>query len=126
MDEVLQYSDVQDLINSNKEFDLVIAEMFHVDAIFAFGYKFDAPIITVMPQIMPSFYNWILGNPFPSSYIPSPFLPFTEQMSLFARVVNTMYSFLAGRCYNLFKYIGMPFCLLPFYMYAHWAQCEFK
>lgn len=97
LDGVLEYSDVQNLINSNDKYDLVIATMCYVDAIFAFGHKFNAPVITVAPHASMLTYNhWILGNPFPPSYFPSTFLPFTEQMSIWARIINAVHSFLLG------------------------------
>lgn len=96
IEEILKYSDIQDIINSHTEYDLVIAQIINTDAIFAFGYKFKAPVIAFFQTAMLPSNNWILGNPFPSSYIPNLFSPYTEKMSLFARIVNTMYNFITG------------------------------
>ncbi len=89
--------EIQRLIKSSVKFDLVITEFFYVDVFFAFGYKFDAPIIALSPQDLLPYYSWISGNPFPSSYVPSIFLPFTEKMSFIERLANSAFNFLAGK-----------------------------
>lgn len=72
--------------------------MFLIDAVFAFGNKFNAPVIAVASApTMNSLYNWMNGNPFPSSYVPNLFLPFTEKMSLSARFVNSVFNLITGR-----------------------------
>lgn len=101
LDDVFQFSDVQYIINSKIQYDLVIGELFFVDATLAFGYKFDAPVVAVSPLSMISFYDWILANPFSTSYIPNTFLPLTEKISLPGRIVNTIYSFITGNCLSI-------------------------
>lgn len=101
LDKILESSEIQNVINSNTKYDLVFGELGFIDAVFAFGYKFNAPVIAVRPQTMSSYHNWILGNPFPSSYVPNSYLPFTEKMSLPARIVNTVFNFVAGEYCNL-------------------------
>lgn len=98
IEEVLNFSHVQDLIHSNIKYDLVIAEMFYIDAIFAFGNKFKAPLIAISASpAVHSSYNWMYGNPFPSSHTPNVFLPFTEKMSLPARIINMVFNVVASR-----------------------------
>lgn len=97
MEKVFKFSDVKAIIDSNNEYDLVIAEIFFMDATFAFGYKFGTPVIAVSPLPLLAFHNWILGNPFPSSYIPSILLPFSENMSLSIRIINIAYEFFSGK-----------------------------
>lgn len=98
LDEILKVPEIQGLIQSDDKYDLIIAEMFFFDAVFSFGYKFDAPVIALCTQNLISIYSWILSSPFPSSYIPNSFLPLTEKMSLVSRIMNTVFNFMTGMC----------------------------
>lgn len=93
---ILNSTEIQEIIRSGASFDLVIAELFCDDAFFAFGPKFNAPMISLTSQELSSTHNWIINNPFPSSYVPNSFLPLTDQMSLVSRFINTASNFISG------------------------------
>ncbi|KAK7574409.1 hypothetical protein V9T40_011600 [Parthenolecanium corni] len=92
-EEVLNLPEIQNIIHSRDHYDLVIAELFYLDVFLAFGYKFKAPIVAMCPMNLMFFYSWILGNPYPSSYVPNQFLWYTENMTLFTRFSNTVFNF---------------------------------
>lgn len=97
LEEILKFSDVQAIITSNDEYDLIIGELFFFDAIFAFGYKFNAPVIAVRaPSLLRADQSWILGNPISASHIPNLLSLFTEKMSLLARIKNVAFNLLQG------------------------------
>lgn len=95
---ILSLKQVQDVIQSNSHYDLVISELCLLDVFFAFGNKFNAPTIALSPMKLTPSYYWILRDPFPSSYVPTLVLDMTEKMTLFSRVVNTIFNFYYGKC----------------------------
>lgn len=105
---VLQEPRIQQLLTSKDDkFDLVIIELFHLDVYVAFGYHFKAPVVALSAQTMISSYSWISGNPIMPSYIPNLYLPLTDNMSFFERLVNTAFTMAIGRyCFFFFKILG--------------------
>lgn len=95
-DRILGLRQVQDVIQSDSHYDLVIAELFLLDVFFAFGNKFNAPTIALSPMKLIPYYNWILCDPFPSSYVPTLILEMTEKMTFISRVINTIFNFYFG------------------------------
>ena len=82
---------VQELLNSKNEiFDLVILENFDTDAFLAFGHHYDAPVVLVTTLASSNWVNDLTGNPAPFSYLPDLFLSYSDQMSFFQRVHNTL------------------------------------
>lgn len=94
--EVVNLPEVQSIIHSQNNYDLVMAELFFMDVFFAFGYKFKAPVVALSPMNLMFFYSWTLGNPYPSSYVPNQLLWYTENMPLFSRISNTVFNFFSG------------------------------
>lgn len=89
---ILQSPEVQDIILSQSHYDLIIVELFRADVFFAFGGKFNAPVISLTSQILFPFNNWISRNPFPTAHIPCHFLALNENMSLVDRIMNAAFS----------------------------------
>lgn len=84
---MIKCPEVQELINSETEFHLIISELFlGSDIFFALGKKFGAPIISTTSQCLLSYHNWILGNPIPFS-LPDSFMKVTDT-SLSTRALN--------------------------------------
>lgn len=101
-DRILSLRQVQDVIQSDSNYDLIISELLLLDVFFAFGNKFNAPTIALTPMKTISYYNWILCDPFPSSYVPALILNMTEKMTLVSRIINTIINFYLGTSDNKF------------------------
>ncbi|XP_044733862.1 UDP-glycosyltransferase UGT5-like isoform X2 [Chrysoperla carnea] len=92
--EALNYPQVQNLIRSNKTYDLIIHEHFNTDCFMALNYIFKAPNIglsscTMMPWLFDRF-----GIPNNPSYMPVNLLHYGDKMTFFERVINTVAYFL--------------------------------
>uniref|UniRef100_A0A1B6H8E4 Uncharacterized protein n=1 Tax=Homalodisca liturata TaxID=320908 RepID=A0A1B6H8E4_9HEMI len=89
---VFRLGRVQDLINSERKFDLVIVEQFTSDVFYSFATKFNAPLITFsscppMPWAMDHY-----GAPAGLAFSPNLFSGFTHNMGLTQRTLNVLQS----------------------------------
>ncbi len=88
----LTHYNFQDLIRSNDtHFDLIMVELYYTDAYLALSKKFNAPVIGLVPQTLPTALSWISSNPVLFSYIPVMYLPFSNSMSFLQRTINTIF-----------------------------------
>lgn len=115
-DRILGFSEVQRIIQSGSHYDLVMCEIFLLDAFFAFGNKFNAPTIAMSPMKLIPHYNWIMCDPHPSSHFPALSLSMTEKMPLVSRIINLAYEFLFST-YNVC--ITMGLLLMKFSIFSH-------
>lgn len=90
-DRILSFPSVQELINSEEKFDLIITELFNTDCMLGFVHKFKAPFIALGTSVMMPWGNERFGNPNNPSYIPHHFLPHSDRMSFGERLVNAVY-----------------------------------
>ncbi|XP_058123356.1 UDP-glycosyltransferase UGT5-like [Anopheles ziemanni] len=90
----LQHPNVIKLINSNEQFDLVVLESFLNDAHLGFVHRFKAPCVAVSTFGASRWTNEMVGTPSPTSYVPHPFLSFTDRMSFVQRVGNMLMTIL--------------------------------
>lgn len=81
---------LDDLINSNASFDLIIYDIMMSDAILGLGYHFNAPVIGISTMGTTEMVNIMAGNPSPPSYVPSLFLSFPDEMNFLQRLANTV------------------------------------
>lgn len=79
---------LNDIINSNSSFDLIIYDTFLFD--LGLSHHFKAPVIAVTSMAATDAGSLLVGNPMPLSYVPSFLLPFPEEMTFFQRVANTL------------------------------------
>ncbi|GJQ76010.1 hypothetical protein Trydic_g18064 [Trypoxylus dichotomus] len=92
---------VQEMINSNETFDLVITEYFFNDAFLGIADRFKAPSVLVT-TIGPSIWsNYLTANPSIYSYMPHPFLGYGQRMTFWERIHNLLFATLE----NLFNAI---------------------
>lgn len=90
-DKVLEDKKVQQLINSNTTFDVVLLEHFANEPLMAFASHFKAPLV-IFSTIGPSeWVNYLVANPYPFSYVPHTFTKFSTSMTLWERVQNFLY-----------------------------------
>lgn len=99
-----QEPEVQKLLNSKEQFDLVIMEVFVNEAHLGFGYRFNAPIIGVGTFGASLWTCEMVGSPSPPSYVPSPFLGFTDRMTLIERIGNLLVTFFEKMYYDNFYF----------------------
>jgi len=87
----LQEPGVQDLIQSkNENFDLVIIEAFFNECFLGFVHKFNAPVVQVCSFGGTVWMgNWV-GNPNPYSYVPDGFIHYSDRMTFWERLTNTV------------------------------------
>ncbi|KAL3266345.1 hypothetical protein HHI36_010523 [Cryptolaemus montrouzieri] len=83
---------VQKLLESAEKFDLVITEMFVTDCLLAINQKYNVPVIGFVSSIMLPWNAARFGVPDTPSYIPTLFLDYSQQMSFFGRLENTLVS----------------------------------
>lgn len=89
IENVFQHPSIKNLIeNKDTKFDLVIVEAFFNEAFLGFGEYYNAPIITITPF---GGFHWVassVGSPWPPSYVPDPFAPYTDHMAFCERFHN--------------------------------------
>jgi hypothetical protein len=95
---------VKTLIASDQKFDVIIVEIFLSEALIGFGHHFKAPVIGISTFGASKWTNDLVGTPSPLSYIPHPFLSFTDQMNFVQRLGNTMMNLFETIYMNLFYY----------------------
>lgn len=79
------------LMASGREFDVVIVEIFLSEALIALGRHFKSKSVVGLCTFGASVWtNNLIGNPSPLSFVPHPFLSYTEKMSFWERVGNTL------------------------------------
>lgn len=95
--------DVQKLLKSNEKFDVVIVELFAIDALLGFGQHFDCPVIGVNTFDGVYWNDVFTGNESPYSYVPMVFLGLHDQMTFSQRLKNTFYSGMEKILYNFYN-----------------------
>lgn len=107
---------VQDLIKSQEKFDLIIAEYFNTDCFIGFAHKYKVPIISLSSCTIMPWMNERFGNPDHPAYIPNNLMDYSDRLTFFERVENTLvglfqrmyYDFVTDRQANALarKYFG--------------------
>ncbi|CAG9853604.1 unnamed protein product [Phyllotreta striolata] len=92
VDYTMTHPKFQKLLRSNEKFDLVISEQFLNEGLFILGCHFKTPLISFSTMAATLWTNEIVGNPYPFSYIPDFSTGYSDRMSLWERVRNTMVS----------------------------------
>lgn len=82
---------VQKLLHSNEKFDLVIFEVFGLDALVGFGQHFNCPVIGYTTFGATKWHHMIMKNPEQLSYVPDPFSSFTANMNFQERFYNALF-----------------------------------
>ncbi|XP_063234826.1 UDP-glycosyltransferase UGT5-like [Bacillus rossius redtenbacheri] len=102
-EQTLASPNVQKLIHSsNDKFDLIITESFFVEALLGFAHKFNVPYVSITTFSGTENMYDIVGNPFPYSYIPNIFLPYSHRMTFFQRLINTIVNSMASIGFHLY------------------------
>ncbi|CAO1424233.1 unnamed protein product [Diamesa tonsa] len=97
----LAHPNVQELMKSGEKFDAVIVEAFNFDSLFGLAQHFNCPLIVVTPFGAVKWANVMTGNESPSSYVPQPFLHYTDKMKFKERLYNTFVSLIEHVAYHV-------------------------
>lgn len=88
-----QHPNVQTLLNSGRTYDVVVLELFVSEALLGLKRHFKANSLVAVSTFGASVWtDNLVGNPSPSSFIPHPFLDFTERMTFLERTDNFLVS----------------------------------
>ncbi|XP_058835769.1 UDP-glycosyltransferase UGT4-like [Topomyia yanbarensis] len=90
----LRSPEVQALLRSNQQFDLVILEIFLDHALLGFAEHFKCPIIGTTTHGVLDWINLLVGTPQPLSYVPHVHLHFTDRMNYWQRLANVLFNLL--------------------------------
>lgn len=81
---------IQELLNTDERFDLVVTELFTNECFFEFAYKFNAPVVGITSTFLHWDYNKI-GNPSnPAYYISNNLLTIEEHNTFMQRLETTL------------------------------------
>nr|XP_023028475.1 UDP-glucuronosyltransferase 2C1-like [Leptinotarsa decemlineata] len=86
---VLKNKNVQNLLNSDERFDLVVVEHLWNEAFVIFAQRFKCPLIYFSPGPTSIFNNHLFSNPSPSSYFPNLLTGYGSRMNFWERLRNT-------------------------------------
>ncbi|XP_043461764.1 UDP-glucosyltransferase 2-like [Leptopilina heterotoma] len=93
---------VQQLIQSDSKFDLIITELFNSDCFLGFVHKFQAPFVALTSHEIVPWANERFGNPDNPSYIPNTLMTYKSKMTFIERTVNTFFLWFLKNYYHLF------------------------
>lgn len=88
------------LADPNEKFDLIICEIFVNEAMLGLGHHFNAPVIGFGTFGATLWTMEMVGTPAPLSYVPHPFIGYSERMTFSQRVENTLVTWYDHFAYN--------------------------
>lgn len=100
----LSHPKVQQLIQTNESFDLVLTESLHPE-FMAFGEIFNCPIVLISSFKLQNIIHVAVGNPSHPVLYPEYTLPFYGKLSFKERIIST--------CYEIYTYFYMTYTVFP-------------
>lgn len=92
-DGVLSVPAVRALLASNQTFDLILDEAFNTDCFLGFAHRFrPAPLVSLSSSVLMPWTGARVGNPLNPALQPNLFLWFTDRMTLWERLLNTVFT----------------------------------
>jgi len=85
-----QDKELEKIINSGKQFDVIIASAVFQDCVFGFSYMLDTPVIKMCVFGGTKWMDEWVGNPSSYAYIPQFFGDFGDRMDFWQRTLNTL------------------------------------
>jgi glucuronosyltransferase len=95
-----QSQPLQELLNKNETFDVVVAEFFNTNCHLGLLYKFKAPLIGISSSTIMHWTNERFGNPTHPAYIPVNSMNFSDRMSFLERVENLIVGLVHGEFFE--------------------------
>jgi hypothetical protein len=87
-----KHRDIDTPLKSGEKFDLIINEIFGCNCSLGFVHKFKAPHIVLISSVLYPWVNDRTANPENPSYSLSYFTEYTDRMSFWERLINTLHS----------------------------------
>ncbi|KAL3266348.1 hypothetical protein HHI36_010526 [Cryptolaemus montrouzieri] len=87
---LLSHPEVQELMTSDGNFDLILSELFNSECNLGFVDKFKAPLVGLSSTTLMAWHTDRFGQPDNPSYIPNNHLWYTSKMSFLDRVGNAL------------------------------------
>ncbi|XP_065219010.1 UDP-glycosyltransferase UGT5-like isoform X13 [Planococcus citri] len=81
---------LMELLDSSEKYDLFFTETFVHDVMLMYGWKFNVPMITFVPNVMFPWLSNRMGNPDNPAYVPNLLSGYLTKMTFFQRVGNTL------------------------------------
>ncbi|XP_075162038.1 UDP-glycosyltransferase family 316 member A1 [Haematobia irritans] len=106
IDTLLQSSKVRELLHSQQHFDLLVVDLFLSDALLGLSFFYQIPTIVLSPSGSNTWLNQRFGNPQNAALDPSNFLPYSKDMTLLQRSVNTLMVMFEKLTYSFFHMIS--------------------
>lgn len=100
-----EHEAVQNLLKSNKQFDVVILEIIMAESLLAFGYFYEAPTVVVNIVGSNTIISRMVANSEPYAYVPVQVVPFSDEMTFFQRLLNSVISLSVAPVYT---YLSLP------------------
>lgn len=91
-EKLLQDENVKQLLNSKEKYDVMILEIFFSECFLALSHVFKIPVIQFATFSPAAWMGDAVGNPSPASYVPEPFLEYSDHMTFFQRMHNAVFS----------------------------------
>ncbi|KAF2887189.1 hypothetical protein ILUMI_18984, partial [Ignelater luminosus] len=86
----LSHKSVQNLLSSNRTYDLVMLDWILTDCMLGIAHHYKAPVIAVSAFGSSLLSHKVTGNPSPYSYVPNIYTTGSDEMSFSERVMNTL------------------------------------
>ncbi|CAG9834236.1 unnamed protein product [Diabrotica balteata] len=103
-EKTLNNTKTQDLLKSEKKFDVVIVPQFILDSLKGFAAYFDAHLVLFNPIAASSWMNHFVGNPSLPSLNPEFALQYISPMNFKQRLLNTVFTIFTYLNHNLLQY----------------------
>jgi glucuronosyltransferase len=104
---VLEHRNVETLLKSEEKFDLIINEIFGSDCFLGFVHKFKAPHISLMSSVPFPWSNDRTANPDHPAYVPNYFAQYTDRLTFWERLQNTVQTEMIKWVYYYFSELPM-------------------
>lgn len=85
---VLKTKQIQNLIQNNEKYDVILVEQFNTDCMMAVAWKLQAPTIGLCSGSLMAWHYDRVGLPHMASYVSEMFSGYTEKMSYIQRLGN--------------------------------------
>lgn len=86
----LQSKQVYEFFKSQEQYDVILIEMFNSHCFGGFIEKSNAPFIGMSSHVLMPWVNDWFGNPDNPAYIPNIFMDYSDELSFFERVENSV------------------------------------
>lgn len=107
---VLKSSVIKEFLEKKENYDVIIIESFNTDCFLSLVHKLGSPFIMISSSIMMPWNSIHMGNPDNPSYIPNHFMDYSDKLSFFERVENTVINIFDQIIYKFpMQWIGQNF-----------------